>query len=304
MQTFLFCLKTFLHYNSFMDSLIDSYIQFLKIEKGLSDNTIESYAADLKRFQNFCVDNNLDIRRMTIDDYVSFFAELQTKKREDSTIIRYMVTVRGFIKYLIKTNVLDNDPLYFFQLPKMRRALPHFLSEEETEKLLLTPVVSSKSGLRDRVLLELLYATGMRVSEVATLRMSQINLQSGFVIVFGKGSKERIVPLGEESIHWLRSYIEKYNIRDYIFPGKGGKHVTRQFIWKMIKKNAQKAGITYVTPHTLRHSFATHMLIRGADLHSVQIMLGHSDISTTEIYTHITKERLREVYQKYHPRAL
>lgn len=287
-----------------MDYLIDGYIQSLKIEKGLSDNTIQSYAADLKRFQAFCVTNRLEISSMTIDDFVSFFAELQKNNREESTIIRYMVSVRGFIKYLVKTKVLEKDPLYFFQLPKMRRGLPHFLSEEETEKLLLTPNINKKSGLRDRVVLELLYATGMRVSEVAALRLSHVNLQSGFVIVFGKGSKERIVPLGEESVHWLKQYIEKYGIRDYLFPGKRVKHVTRQFIWKMIKKNAEKAGISYVTPHTLRHSFATHMLIRGADLHSVQIMLGHSDISTTEIYTHITKERLREVYQKYHPRAL
>jgi len=286
-----------------MENLIDSYIQFLKIEKGLSNNSIESYAADLKRFNSFCLKYNLKVENMTIDDFVLFFEELQKEKKEDSTIIRYMVSVRGFIKYLVKHKYLSKDPLYFFQLPKMKRGLPHFLSEDETERLLLTPNVSKKSGLRDRVILELLYATGMRVSEVAALRLSQINLQSGFVIVFGKGAKERIVPLGEESVFWLKRYIENNGVRDYLFPGKKNKHITRQFVWKMLKKVAANANIDYVTPHTLRHSFATHMLIRGADLHSVQIMLGHSDISTTEIYTHITKERLREVYQTYHPRA-
>ncbi len=286
-----------------MECLIDEYIQFLKLEKGLSNNSIESYAADLKRFNCFCAEKELKIENMVLDDFVMFFEVLQNEKKEESTIIRYMVSVKGFVKYLVKHRHLKSDPFYFFQLPKMKRGLPHFLSEEETEKLLLTPDTSRRAGLRDRVLMELLYATGMRVSEVAGLRLSQINLQTGFVIIFGKGSKERIVPLGDESIYWLKRYIENNNVRDYLFPGKKTKHITRQFVWKMLKKNASISNIDYVTPHTLRHSFATHMLLRGADLHSVQVMLGHSDISTTEIYTHITKERLREVYQTYHPRA-
>ncbi len=244
-----------------------------------------------------------DIKEFTIDDFVSFFEQIQKEGKEDSTIIRYMVTVRGFVKHLVKSKYLQKDPLYFFQLPKLKRSLPHFLSEDETERLISSPDTKKKAGLRDRVILELLYATGMRVSEVASLRLSHINLQSGFVVVFGKGAKERIVPLGDESVYWLKTYLRKNNIRDYLFPGKGTKHISRQFIWKMIKKRANGIGITDVTPHTLRHSFATHLLIRGADLHSVQLMLGHSDISTTEIYTHITKERLREVYETYHPRA-
>lgn len=286
-----------------MDHLVDQFIQHLKIEKALSNNTIESYSSDLKRFISFCNLKNINLKEMGIDDFIMFFEDLQKEKKEDGTIIRYMVTTRSFVRYLVKIGFLEKDPLYFFQLPKMKRSLPHFLSEEETEKLLCTADINKKNGLRDRVILELLYATGMRVSEVITLKVSQINLQSGFVIVFGKGSKERIVPLGEESIFWLKRYIAKFNIRDYLLPGRKSKHLTRQFVWKMIKQYADKAGIKYVTPHTLRHSFATHMLIRGADLHSVQLMLGHSDISTTEIYTHVTKERLREVYQKYHPRA-
>lgn len=286
-----------------MDKLVDDYLQFLKIEKGLSDNTISSYAADLKKFSSFCLEKQLEINNMDIEDFVSFFETLQNEKKEDSTIIRYMVTVRGFIKYLVKIKFLEKNPLYFFQLPKMKRGLPHFLSEEEVEKLLMVPDITKKTGLRDRAILELLYATGMRVSEVATLRLSNLNLQSGFVVVFGKGAKERIVPLGDESIYWLSLHIKENKIRDYLFPGRKCKHLTRQFIWKMMKKRAKECGLSDVTPHTLRHSFATHLLIRGADLHSVQVMLGHSDILTTEIYTHITKDRLKEVYNQYHPRA-
>lgn len=297
-------MQTFFHYNFFMDALIDEYLQFLKVEKGLSNNTIEAYSNDLKKFQHFCEVEGKKVEDLKMDDFINFFASLQDNKKSDTTIIRHMITIRGFVKYLVKRGVLNKDPLYFFQLPKMKRTLPHFLSEEETERLLNVPDVSKKSGLRDKVLLELLYATGMRVSEVVELKLSQLNLESGFVIIFGKGSKERIVPIGEHAIHWLKVYFNCEKIKEYLFPGKGGSHLTRQFVWKMIKKNAKKAGIGYVTPHTLRHSFATHMLLRGADLHSVQLMLGHSDISTTEIYTHITKEKLRETYQKYHPRAL
>lgn len=286
-----------------MDVHIDRFLEHLAVEKGLSQNTLESYAFDLRRFQRFASDKALNIEKMLMTHFIDFFEALHKENKEISTIIRHIVTVRRFTKFLTAKGVYESDPLYSFQLPKTKRGLPHFLTEKETEAILAVPDLSKKKGLRDRVILEMLYGTGMRVSELTSLKLSQINTQAGFAVVMGKGSKERIIPLGEELLHWLNRYLTGNKISSHILPGKGKNPITRQCVWQILKGAAKKAGIDYMTPHTMRHTFATHLLSRGADLHSVQLMLGHSDIATTEIYTHVTKEKLKEVYYNFHPRA-
>lgn len=284
-----------------MESEIERFLEHLKLEKGLSKNTIESYYFDLKKFSAFL--NNKDIRELSFEDFLNYFESLHKEDKEVTTIIRNIITVRRFTKFLLQEGLLERDLLYNFELPKMKRNLPHFLSEEEVEKLIESIDISAKNGLRDRVIVEFLYGCGLRVSELANLKLNQINLKSGFVIVLGKGAKERVIPLGEELIYWLRKYLERIDYNLYLLQSKNKKPITRQYIWKILKYLAQKSNIDYITPHTLRHSFATHLLQRGADLHTVQLLLGHSDISTTEIYTHITMDRLKEVYYQYHPRA-
>lgn len=284
-----------------MQEHVDKFLQQLMVLKGLSKKTIESYSSDINHFLSYFEKNNL--KDLTTEVFLDFFETLQREGKEVSTIIRYMISLRQFTKFLSKEKVIEKDPLFNLTLPKIKRTLPDVLTEEEVVSLLEVPDVNGKKGLRDRLMLELLYATGMRVSELVTMKIYQLNIQVGFAIIKGKGEKERIVPLGEEVLYWIRKYLETNKIKDFLFPGKNGKHITRQYVWKLIKECARKANIKSISPHSLRHSFATHLLLRGADLHSVQLMLGHSDISTTEIYTHLTKEHLKSIYFQYHPRA-
>jgi len=284
-----------------VEKYIESYLTQLRLEKGLSKNTIESYFFDLKKFSDFF--KNRDVKELNYEDYLNYFESLHAEKKEVTTIIRNMISVRRFTKFLLLHNYLEKDPLYNFELPKMKRNLPHFLSEEEVKRLIECMDVSKKNGLRDRLILEFLYGAGLRVSELTSMKLNQININGGFVIVLGKGKKERVIPLGEELIYWLKKYLETFEPKLYLLQGRNKKPITRQYIWKILKIAAQKAGIDDITPHTLRHSFATHLLQNGADLHTVQLLLGHSDISTTEIYTHITMDRLKDVYYQYHPRA-
>lgn len=284
-----------------MDKVIEKFLEHLRIEKALAKNTIESYYFDLKKFSEYFKDR--DVTQLNYNDFLNYFESLHSKDKEITTIIRNIITVRRFTKFLLSIGILENDPLANFELPKMKRNLPDFLSEEEVERLINSIDMTHKNSLRDRVIIEFLYGCGLRVSELANLKINQINLKSGFVIVLGKGNKERVVPMGEELIYWLKKYLEEKKLGLYLFQGRDRKPITRQYIWKIIKSLAKKAEINYITPHTLRHSFATHLLQRGADLHTVQLLLGHSDISTTEIYTHITMDRLKEVYYEYHPRA-
>lgn len=286
-----------------MQQYIDSFLQYVAVEKGLSKNTVESYANDLKHFMDFIKERTEENLIPNTDDFLAFFEYLHKQNREITTIVRYMVTLRQFTRFLSKEKLIHKDPLYNLTLPKLKRGLPEYLSEEEVLSLLNVPNTKTKKGLRDRLILELLYGTGMRVSELVTIKINQINSLAGFVMIMGKGRKERIIPIGEEALYWLKEYLKENNIKEYVFPGKNGKHITRQYVWKLIKECALKTGITSISPHSLRHSFATHLLLRGADLHSVQLMLGHSDISTTEIYTHITKDHLKKVYFQFHPRA-
>ncbi len=286
-----------------MHNYLDGFLQHLLLVKGLSKKTVESYSSDINRFFEYIDDQKGSISSLKTEDFLDFFERLYKEGKEISTVIRYMISLRQFTKYLTKEGVFEQDPLFNITLPKLKRTLPDVLSEEEVVAILNVPNINTKKGIRDRLILELLYATGMRVSELVNIKLNQLNSQVGFVMVKGKGNKERIIPLGEEALYWIKRYLSENNIKDYLFPGRVGKHITRQYVWKLIKECASRAKIKSISPHSLRHSFATHLLLRGADLHSVQLMLGHSDISTTEIYTHLTKEHLKSVYYQFHPRA-
>lgn len=295
-----------------MQDAIDEYLRFIQLEKGLSENTIAAYRRDLNHYLNY-----LQTRKITHLDFIDrqtlqqWFGMLHDEGRSTKSIARFTSTIRSFHQFALREKFSSNDPTVLIETPKYERKLPDVLSVEEIDVLLCTPDISKNNGYRDRTMLELLYATGMRVSELISIEVEDINLMMGFVKVFGKGNKERIVPLGETVIDFLRNYMEtvrpqllKKHVTHTLFLNMHGKPLTRQGIWKMIKLTGQKAGIQKrLTPHTLRHSFATHLLENGADLRAVQEMLGHSDISTTQLYTHVSKTQIRKMYQEYHPRA-
>ncbi len=290
------------------DHLLDRYMNYLAVEKGLARNTLDSYARDLQKYFFFLKDR--DHRRVSQDDVQSFVARLSEEGLASSSIARCLAAVRGFHKYLIVDGLTSSDPTIAVERPRGWRRLPKTLSSGEVESLLGQPDNAAPLGLRDKAMLELLYATGLRVSELVGLRRDDINLERGYVVVVGKGSKERAVPLGEVATATVRSYLERS--RPLLLKGREcgalfvsgrRRQITRQMFWERIKHYVRKAGITRtVSPHTLRHSFATHLLDNGADLRSVQAMLGHADISTTQIYTHVSRERLRQIHEKHHPR--
>lgn len=294
-----------------MDTYVDAFLDYLKVEKGLSRNSLISYAQDLKKyvtyFQERRIENPLSISRKDIGD---FLFSLRSSLSAQS-ISRLLSTLKNFHRFLVREKILSSNVAELIETPKLEKKIPSFLNFAEVKKMLKEPNIKNVQGIRDRGILELMYATGLRVSEVSLLKVSDMNLEVGFIKCKGKGSKERIVPLGEVAKHFLEKYLEEARpkllgkrISVYLFLAQGGKILSRQSIWKMIRKTVAKAGIRKrVTPHTLRHSFATHLLERGADLRSVQEMLGHSSISTTQIYTHINQTRLREIHSKFHPRA-
>jgi integrase/recombinase XerD len=293
-------------------SLIDEFIDYLAVEKRLSPNTLEAYRRDLDKFiaRQRCRTNETLIR-LGREDIMRYISLLKKEGMANSTITRHLVTLRQFYHYLIAERGLEEDPTANIDSPSIWKKLPQVLNYQEIEALLKQPDPNTPLGIRDRAMLELLYATGIRVSELISLTLNDINLEGGYLISYGKGSKERIVPIGEIAIQRLRDYL--YRIRAQYFRGekspilflnRSGTALSRQGFWKIIKKYARAAGIKGdITPHSLRHSFATHLLAGGADLRSVQKMLGHADITTTQIYTHITKERLREQYDRFHPRS-
>lgn len=286
----------------------ESFLNYLLVERGLSKNTIDAYSSDLKDFFAEVKKGALEITRDEIRDYLTL--QKQTGKK-NATAARKLVTLKNFYRFLLLEKVASVDPTENIESPKMIKGLPSYLTEEEVESLLKEPDTSKPLGIRDKAMLELLYATGIRVSELASLTTKGFNEAAGFILVMGKGSKERIVPVGEVAQDWVKKYVVearqkilKNKVSDALFVTSRGGKMTRQNIFLMITSYARKAGITkHLSPHTLRHSFATHLLRHGADLRSLQILLGHSDISTTQIYTHIEQERLKEVYKKYHPRA-
>ncbi|MDR3593027.1 MAG: site-specific tyrosine recombinase XerD [Negativicutes bacterium] len=295
-----------------MEGYVNEFINYLAVERGLAQNTLESYGRDLRQFQTYLSSGHMDFlkdsNRNTILGYLN---NLQTKGRAVSTISRNLAAIKSFYQYLVRERYLEKDPAAHLESPKLEKKLPKILTIGEVEELLKQPNSFLPTGLRDKAMLELLYATGIRVSELISLNISDINLDMGYIKCYGKGAKERIVPLGSIAAKCVQEYIAKGRsklVRTYeepaLFVNHHGNRLTRQGFWKIIKKYAQEASINKeITPHTLRHSFATHLLENGADLRSVQEMLGHADISTTQIYTHVTKNRLKEVYDKAHPRA-
>ncbi len=295
-----------------MDTLIDHFTHFLAVEKGLAANTLESYQRDLVAYAAYLREQGVtDIQETTRSHIVGYLTMLQEKGRATATLSRNMASIRAFYQFLVRDKYLDKDPSIHLETPKIEKRLPKVLSVEEVERLLDGPAMNHPIGIRDKAMLELLYATGIRVSELVHLNIGDVNLEMGFLKCMGKGSKERIIPLGKIAIDVVRRYIEagrprllKAKAEPAMFLNHLGRRITRQGFWKIIKKYAALANIhAVITPHTLRHSFATHLLENGADLRSVQEMLGHADISTTQIYTHVTRTRIKDVYAKTHPRA-
>lgn len=296
-----------------MEKLIEQFIHYLMVEKGLAQNTLESYRRDLLLYSYFLKKNydGLTISETTRTHIIAYLLELKQKGRATTTISRNLASIRSFYNFLLRDRYIDKDPSQNLESPKIDKRLPKVLSVPQVDQLLQMPDVNTSAGLRDKAMLELLYATGIRVSELVSLNIDDLNLNMGLLKCFGKGSKERIIPLGSLAIKSINNYLEYSRVKlnkkpdeNALFLNHHGKRITRQGFWKIIKKYAKIASIEVdITPHTLRHSFATHLLENGADLRSVQEMLGHADISTTQIYTHLTKAKLKEVYSKAHPRA-
>ena len=294
------------------DHLLDEFYQFLLLERGLSKLTLEAYAHDLQAFQDFLKEKGIerpkDVKVKDIEEFLDRLAENGLSARSRA---RILTTIRTFFKFLTYTRRLKENPLSLIESPKFEKKLPQTLTFDEVEALLSQPNSKTARGIRDTAILELLYATGMRVSELVHLKLNQLYLEEGYIQVVGKRGKERIIPIGSRAkealdkyLHKVRPQLLKGKSSPYLFIGYKGRPLTRQGLWEIIKKYTRQAGIfKEISPHTLRHSFATHLLEGGADLRAVQTMLGHASITTTQIYTHVTKEHLREVYAKFHPRA-
>jgi integrase/recombinase XerD len=297
---------------TFMHPEIERYIDAMWMEKGLSDNTLSSYRRDLRQFNDWLVANRnssvLGADKSSLQAYLG--SRLQNGRSQRSTA-RFMSCVRGFYRYLLREGRLTADPTLDVDSPKLGRPLPKSLSEADVERLLQAPDLDEPLEFRDRTMLELLYACGLRVTELTSLQLVQVSVNQGVVRVFGKGSKERLVPMGEEALLWLQRYLAgprgellKSSPSDVVFPSRRGSQMTRQTFWYRIKIYAQRAGIEKsLSPHTLRHAFATHLLNHGADLRVVQMLLGHSDLTTTQIYTHVARQRMQELHAHHHPRG-
>jgi integrase/recombinase XerD len=291
---------------------ISLFLTHVKVEKGLSANTVAAYQRDLAKFNVFAQKSKLALEAVTRDDLVDFLAGLYREKLESRTVARHLVTLRNFFRFAQIQEIITTDPSLNLESPKIRRTLPGYLRLEEVERLLAQPDAKTAAGLRDRAMLEVLYSTGLRVSELTSLRVTDLDSRVGCIRCIGKGDKERIVPAGRKAL----SIVEKY-LRDArpellgkgvssqaLFVNRRGHSLSRVGVWKILSAYGRRAGLRVaLTPHMLRHSFATHLLERGADLRSVQLMLGHADISTTQIYTHVVEERLKQIYKAHHPRA-
>ena len=290
---------------------IDEFIAFIRLEKGLSGNTIESYGRDLSKLANFAHEKSISILNISYPQLLEFSSWLYDKGLSINSISRAISSVRQFYRYLYNQKVIALDPTSEMEVPKRRKPLPKFLTEQEVELLVNNPNCEKVDGVRDKAMLELMYATGLRVSELINLKVQDVNMADAFVICLGKGQKERLVPFGSKAQDALQQYLShgrtlllKNQQYEYLFLNARGKKMTRQGFWKILKGYAKKINLsTRLSPHVLRHSFATHLLEHGADLRAVQVMLGHSDISTTEIYTHISRARIQELYKKHHPHS-
>ncbi|MEW4325225.1 site-specific tyrosine recombinase XerD [Rossellomorea marisflavi] len=297
-----------------MEDHIEDYMHFLTVEKGLSKNTIDSYKRDLKSYSLYIknvegMEGWNEVSRVNI---VQFLGHLGDQGKSSKTVARHVASIRSFHQFLLREKAVEQDPTVHLETPRTERKLPKILSLSEVETLLEAPDASTPLGMRDKAMLELLYATGIRVSELIGMKLDDLHLNMGFIRCIGKGNKERIIPIGQTAMNVLGDYLEHSRLKlrsgrerdDHLFLNHHGRGMSRQGFWKNLKALQKKANIEKeLTPHTLRHSFATHLLENGADLRAVQEMLGHADISTTQIYTHVTKTRLKDVYTKFHPRA-
>lgn len=287
---------------------LEEFLSYLSVEKGLAVNSIEAYRQDLSQYRDFLARKKItDLARMKRDEIIQFLLREKDRGLESTSLARWLVAIKLFHRFLVKEGRLREDITSVLESPRLWRKLPQFLTQAEMEKILEEPKPKNAAGIRDRALLEILYATGMRVSEAVGLRTEEINLESAFLKCRGKGGKERLVPLGEVAIDSLQTYLEKARKRlpqnEFLFVGPRGRPLTRQRVWQLIRKYAREAGIQKkITPHTFRHSFATHLLERGADLRVVQELLGHADIATTQIYTHVSRDYLKSVHARFHPR--
>jgi len=293
---------------------ISSFVTHVKVEKGLSANTVEAYRRDLLKFDVFAKKRKLTLEAVRRDDLVDFLAGLYREKLESRTVARHLVTLRNFFRFAQIQDLIATDPSVNLESPKIRRSLPGYLRLEEVERLLNQPDGKTAMGLRDRAMLEVFYSTGLRVSELVSLRIGDLDSKVGCVRCIGKGDKERIVPVGRKALAMVEKYMQearpellknaKLSQSQALFVNRRGASLSRVGVWKILSAYGRRAGLRVaLTPHMLRHSFATHLLERGADLRSVQLMLGHADISTTQIYTHVVEERLKQIYKAHHPRA-
>jgi len=296
-----------------VQEMLQDYLNYLSVERGLSQNTLESYARDLRQYLQYLKEKkNIEIKETTQATVIGYLLQLQAKGKATATLSRSLAAIKSYYHFLFREAKIERDPTINLDAPKQEKRLPRVLSVEDVSNLLEQPDLKTPAGIRDRAMLEVLYATGLRVSELVSLKISDLNLEMGYIKCFGKGSKERIVPLGSVASKYVKHYLEHARKflasslnEETLFLNHHGHRLTRQGFWKIIKKYAESINLENdITPHTLRHSFATHLLENGADLRSVQEMLGHADISTTQIYTHLTKSKIKEVYEKAHPRAL
>jgi integrase/recombinase XerD len=294
-----------------MKELIDSFLNYISVERGLSNNTVISYREDLNTYINFLEGRHIDaLSKINKNDITNFMLSQKDRGLAANSVARRLAAIRMFHRFLARERIIKNDPTTLIDSPKLWKKIPDSLTLSEVEALIAAPGIRDKQGVRDKAILETLYATGMRVSEAVNLKSDNVNLDIGFLRCIGKGDKERVVPLGSKAITSIKRYLEvsrphflKGKQSEFLFLNRFGKKISRQSFWKIIKKYAREAKIKKpIRPHILRHSFATHLLERGADLRSVQEMLGHSNIATTQIYTHINRDRLKSVHKQFHPR--
>jgi len=294
-----------------LEAHVRTFLNSLRVEKGLADNTLQAYRRDIEKFAAFARQRKLSTSTVQRGDIVDFLGSLYRKGLDSRSVARHLVTIRNFFRFALLEGHIDDDPAATIESPKFRQSLPEFLSVEEVDRLLQQPETNSVVGIRDRAMIELMYSCGLRVSELCGLRVADLQREEGCLRCVGKGNKERLVPVGRQALETVQRYLRearpkllRENSSPFLFLGQTGQGMSRVALWKLLRDYGRKAGLRKsLTPHMLRHSFATHLLDRGADLRSVQMMLGHSDISTTQIYTHVVEERLKQVYKAHHPRA-
>jgi integrase/recombinase XerD len=293
------------------EAVIDKFLDAIWMERGLSANTLGAYRADLVSLRRWLAERDVSLIYATRSDLLAFIAWRTEQGAKPRSTARQLSSFRRFFRFLLREGVIQEDPTVKIDMPRIGRSLPQSLTEGEVEALLAAPDVSDPLGHRDRTMLEVLYATGLRVTELINLRQSEINLNQGVLRIVGKGDRERLIPLGEESQTWIREFIAGPRTEillerqtDFLFPTRRGDRMTRQAFWHIIKRYSKVAEIgSKMSPHTLRHAFATHLLNNGADLRVVQMLLGHSDLSTTQIYTHVARARMKEMHSEHHPRG-